>query len=95
MITTAYAQTTQKVEVALTTQEGQPGYVSSPHDHAIINPNSQWDKGGVAALIDGDPNTHFHTAWENVPAGPHYFQVDLGEGKSICQFCFEYIALNL
>ena len=92
MITTAYAQTIQRVEVALTTQEGLPGYVSSPHDHAVINPESQWDKGGVAALIDGDPNTHFHTAWENVPDGPHYFQVDLGEGNSISQFCFEYIA---
>ena len=56
MITTAYAQTIQRVEVALTTQEGLPGYVSSPHDHAVINPESQWDKGGVAALIDGDPN---------------------------------------
>ena len=84
------AQTTQKVEINLTTTTGQPGYVSSPHDHAVINPNSQWDKGGVAALIDGDPNTHFHTAWENVPTGPHYFQVDLGDGKTISDFSFNY-----
>ena len=86
----AMAQTTQKVEINLTTTTGQPGYVSSPHDHAVINPNSQWDKGGVAALIDGDPNTHFHTAWENVPTGPHYFQVDLGDGKTISDFSFNY-----
>ena len=84
------AQTTQKVEINLTTTSGQPGYVSSPHDHAVINPNSQWDKGGVAALIDGNPNTHFHTAWENVPAGPHYFQVDLGDGNTISDFSFNY-----
>ena len=86
----AMAQTTQKVEVVLTTTAGQPGYVSSPHDHAVINPNSQWDKGGVAALIDGNADTHFHTAWENVPAGPHYFQVDLGDGNTISDFSFNY-----
>ena len=87
----AMAQTTQKVEIDLTTTAGQPGYVSSPHDHAVINPNSQWDKGGVAALIDGRADTHFHTAWENVPTGPHYFQVDLGEGNTISDFSFNYI----
>ena len=86
----AMAQTTRKVEINLTTTTGQPGYVSSPHDHAVINPDSKWDKGGVAALIDGDPNTHFHTAWENVPAGPHYFQVDLGDGMTISDFSFNY-----
>ena len=86
----AMAQTTQKVEVALTTTAGEPGYVSSPHDHAVINPDSPWDKGGVAALIDGKADTHFHTAWENVPAGPHYFQVDLGEGNTISDFSFNY-----
>ncbi len=75
-------------EVALTTEAGQPGYVSTPHDHAVINPNSQWDMGGIAALIDGT-KLHFHTAWENVPAGPHYFQVDMGEGESIEAFVFE------
>ena len=88
----AMAQTTQKVEINLTTIAGQPGYVSSPHDHAVINPNSQSDKGGVAALIDGDPNTHFHTAWENVPDGPHYFQVDLGEENTIGDFSFNYVS---
>ena len=88
----AMAQTTQKVEINLTTTTGQPGYVSSPHDHAVINPYSQSDKGGVAALIDGDPNTHFHTAWENVPAGPHYFQVDLGEENTIGDFSFNYVS---
>ena len=84
------AQTTQKVEINLTTTAGQPGYVSSPHDHAVINPDSPWDKGGVAALIDGSADTHFHTAWQNVPAGPHYFQVDLGEGNTISDFSFNY-----
>ena len=86
----AMAQTTQKIEIDLTTTAGNPGYVSSPHDHAVINPDSPWDKGGVAALIDGDPNTHFHTAWENVPTGPHYFQVDLGVGNTISDFSFNY-----
>ena len=100
MVTTAFAAapedavTVVKTEVALTTVAGQPGYVSSPHDHAVINPNSPWDKGGVAALIDGDVNTHFHTAWENVPAGPHYFQIDMGEGNTINKFCFDYVARN-
>ena len=88
----AMAQTTQKVEINLTTKAGQPGYVSSPHDHAVINPDSEWDKGGVAALIDGSADTHFHTAWENVPAGPHYFQVYLGEENTIGDFSFNYVS---
>ena len=88
----AMAQATQKVEINLTTTAGQPGYVSSPHDHAVINPDSEWDKGGVAALIDGSADTHFHTAWENVPAGPHYFQVDLGEENTIGDFSFNYVS---
>ena len=90
MVTTVMAQET-KTKVALTTEEGQPGYISSPHDHAVINPSSPWDKGGVAAMIDGDVNTHFHTAWENVPAGPHYFEIDMGEGNAIGKFCFDYV----
>ena len=100
MVTTAFAATpaeevtVTKTKVALTTKEGQPGYVSSPHDHAVINPTSQWDMGGVAALIDGDVETHFHTAWENVPAGPHYFEVDMGENNSIGKFCFDYVSRN-
>ena len=88
IVTTAFSQT----KIELTTEAGQPGYISTPHDHAVINPDSKWDKGGIAALIDGDPKTHFHTAWENVPTGPHYFQVDLGEVKAIDNFCFEYQA---
>ena len=80
-----------KQEINLTTEAGLPGYISSPHDHAVINPTSPWDQGGVVAMIDNDLNTHFHTAWENVPAGPHYFQIDMGEGNTIGKFCFDYV----
>lgn len=93
MATSAMAQVT-KTKVDLTIEAGQPGYISSPHDHALINPNSPWDQGGVAAMIDGDVNTHFHTAWENIPAGPHYFEVDMGEGNTIGKFCFDYVTRN-
>ena len=84
--------TLTKREVVLTTEAGMPGYISSPHDHALINPNSEWDQGGVAAMIDGDVSTHFHTAWENVPEGPHYFKIDLGEGNSASKLCFDYVS---
>ena len=83
-----------KQEINLTTEAGLPGYISSPHDHAVINPTSPWDQGGVVAMIDNDLNTHFHTAWENVPAGPHYFQIDMGEGNTIGKFCFDYVTRN-
>ena len=81
-------------EINLTTEAGLPGYISSPHDHAVINPTSPWDQGGVAAMIDDDVNTHFHTAWENVPTGPHYFEIDMGKGNTIGKFCFDYVTRN-
>ena len=81
-------------EINLTTEAGLPGYISSPHDHAVINPTSPSDQGGVAAMIDDDVNTHFHTAWENVPAGPHYFEIDMGEGNTIGKFSFDYVTRN-
>ena len=100
MVTTAFAVTPEdaatvvETKIALTTEAGQPGYISSPHDHAVINAGAEWDQDGIAALIDGDVNTHFHTAYDNMPEGPHYFQVDLGEGNAISKFSFKYVARN-
>ena len=97
MVTTAFAATpaeevtVTKTKVALTTVEGQPGYVSCPQEHNALNPGNL-DGDGVYGMLDGDPTTYMHTAWKNTPAGPHYFEVDMGENNSIGKFCFDYVS---
>ena len=42
-------------------------------------------------LIDGNPDTYFHTVWKDSEvAEEHYIQVDLGEGVSITEFVWTY-----
>lgn len=53
--------------------------VTSNADHNTLNPNHQ-DGGGIPALFDGDTQTYFHSAWENMPAGDHYLQITLPNG---------------
>lgn len=49
------------------------------------------DGGGIAALVDNNYNTYFHTRWEGTKVNePHYFQVDLGEGLKYEEFSFSY-----
>ena len=55
MATTVMAQET-KTKVALTTEEGQPGYVYCPQEHNALNPESP-DGDGVYGMLDGDPAT--------------------------------------
>ena len=49
------------------------------------------DGGGIAALVDNNYNTYFHTRWEGTKVyEPHYFQVDLGEDIVTNKFTFTY-----
>lgn len=48
-------------------------------DHNRLNPNAL-DGGGLAALIDDDPTTFFHSTWKTVLEDHHYLEVTLPEG---------------
>lgn len=54
--------------------------ITSNADHNKINPNNR-DGGGIAALLDGDPATFFHSAYKNAPAEDHYLEITLPEGE--------------
>lgn len=45
-------------------------------------------------LVDGNPETFFHTNWSGAAISEnHNFIIDLGEGNSLEQFAFNYITL--
>ena len=49
------------------------------------------DGGGIAALVDNNYNTYFHTRWDGTKVNEaHYFQVYLGEDILTNQFTFSY-----
>ena len=79
--------------LALTTTQGSAFYVSTNADqNAGGNSN---DGGGVAALVDNNENTYFHTRWDGaVVDEPHYIQVDLGAENLMDEFKFTYKPRN-
>lgn len=61
-----------------------PGFVDS-YD-ATIGYSSQeaggegaYPRGRVIAMLDGDKNTFWHTAWKEASAYPHFFIIDMGK----------------
>lgn len=68
-------------------------YISSNADQNTGGGSS--DGGGIAALVDNNSDTYFHTRWGGaVVDEPHYIQVDMGEGNIIQSFKFSYMARN-
>lgn len=52
---------------------------------------SNWkepQEGSYEALLDGDGNTFFHSAWSLTTTGDHYLRADLGENKAVSSFRF-------
>lgn len=73
--------------------ETNPFFISSNADQNVVGDKN--DGGGIAALIDNNVSTYFHTQWSGTGVGErHYIQVDLGEGKSIAEFTFTYATRN-
>ena len=68
-----------------------PYYITCPQEHNALNPNKK-DGQGIAALVDGNPATFMHSAWENNPGGTHYILVDLGDGNSLNDLRIDYIS---
>ena len=67
-----------------------PDMISSNADHNALNPN-KIDGDGLEGLLDGDPATYFHSAWQNGPKEWHYLEVELPEG-AYNAFSFRFIS---
>lgn len=54
-----------------------------------VSSNQEGDGGGGPALIDGDPNSFWHTPWSGtLPPWPHQATIDLGENLVLTKFIF-------
>ena len=83
-----------KTPVALqATNEGEDCWISSNADQNTGGGSN--DGGGIAALVDNNTETYFHTRWGgDIVNEAHYIQVDMGVGKTIEDFVFNYTARN-
>lgn len=80
-------------ELALTITEGKDFYVSTNADQNTGGGNI--DGGGIAALVDNNEGTYFHTRWGGTAVNePHYIQVDLGANNLMNHFKFTYKPRN-
>ena len=71
------------------TDMSAPYYISSNAEHNAGGGTR--DGGGLPALIDGSTGTYFHSRWAGTVVGEqHYLQVDMGNGNSVSDFCFNY-----
>ena len=78
---------------SLTTTADSDFYVSTNADQNTGGGYS--DGGGIAALVDNNENTYFHTRWGGTAVNePHYIQVHLGANNIMNNFKFEYKPRN-
>lgn len=90
-----YTPATYDGELALqTSNSNENWYVSTNADNNHSYEGTTYKDGdGIAALVDNNTNTYFHTRWQGEPVGEaHYIQVDMGEGVTIGDFMFSYTA---
>ena len=77
----------------LNTNQGSAFYVSTNADQNTGGGTR--DGGGIAALVDNNENTYFHTRWDGTVVNePHYIQVDLGAESIVNEFIFTYKPRN-
>lgn len=63
-------------------------YDENPADGQITSNAQHPTEGSIAALIDGDPTTYFHSRYnETESVGPHYLTIDLRD-NAVSQFIF-------
>ncbi|MDD7303950.1 MAG: hypothetical protein PUG76_05380 [Prevotellaceae bacterium] len=62
----------------------------------ITSPFTQVDEGSIPEMLDKNPATYWHSSWAGgaVPAGTHYFQVELTE-QNIPSMAFEFTRRNV
>ena len=66
-----------------TSDASAPGYLWS-------NAPDQAEGQHPEYMLDGNPNTFFHSDWHGVVTDPHYLEIDMGEGESISEFAIKY-----
>jgi hypothetical protein len=92
-VTTSVDPTGKATALALTTTQGSAFYVSTNADQNTGG--GEEDGGGIAALVDNNENTYFHTRWDGAVVNePHYIQVDLGAENLMDDFKFTYKPRN-
>ncbi|MBR2302072.1 MAG: discoidin domain-containing protein, partial [Bacteroidaceae bacterium] len=87
-----------KNKVALTIEEGQPGYIRTNAATTQEHNDQSATRGDLSNLIDGlvgddDINSYFHTGYgTNITTaeGYHFLEIDLGENNSMQSFQFDY-----
>ena len=62
-------------------------------ENLTSNANEPREGGGIPALIDGNPNTFFHSLWTSGTPEPHYLEVTLPEGE-YSAFSFSITSLS-
>ncbi|MBR3976796.1 MAG: alpha-N-acetylglucosaminidase C-terminal domain-containing protein [Bacteroidaceae bacterium] len=81
--------TGKATEIALTTTQGENGYI-------WCNAPQSGDEGNVGNLFDGNGGTFFHSNWGSTTPPDdgldHHLTIELGEGKAISDFSFHYQA---
>ena len=89
-LTGAVANYSYRTALPLQTgSEGEAFYISSNADQNTGGGSN--DGGGIAALVDNNDGTYFHTRWGGtVVDEPHYIQVDLGASDLMDSFEFTY-----
>ncbi len=77
----------EKMEIA-EDQIGTEGLITSVNQ--LSSPYTSTKEGSFAGMIDGDPDTYWHSDWSggSVEAGTHYFQVELNEPEEELLFKF-------
>lgn len=92
-VTVSVNPTGKATALPLTTTANSDYYVSTNADQNTGGGDS--DGGGIAALVDNDEGTYFHSRWGGTAVNaPHHIQIDLGVGNSINTFKFSYVAHN-
>jgi len=56
----------------------------------LISNAKESTEGSYGALVDGNTDTYFHTAWSSYIEGPHYLEVDLHQTISN-YYAFQYV----
>lgn len=97
---TLAANARQAVNSALTSAQAKLTDAGYTYTEAAVNLSGKLssnatqenDGDGLAALIDNDATTFYHSRWKDTPVNePHYIQIDLGEGESASGFKFNYM----
>ncbi len=76
--------------------------ISEPIGKVVLTPsmissnaNIGYHDGAYADMLDGNPNTHYGTAWAGYISQNHYIQIDLGEeALDIDEFTYTWVNRN-